>query len=60
MKWLLIPILFLIGCKGDTRYYDGRSINIMCIDGVQYYKIFRGAAIAYNNDGSIKLCKEEN
>ena len=57
-------MMIIVGC-GENRIGSSKNPNRInepysyCIDGVIYYGIDRGAAPAYNRDGSLKLCDVE-
>jgi len=64
---ILVLIIAMAGCddgenerwsknKSDT---GSRFINLRCINGVGYYSGLRSLAVAYNVDGSIKLCDKQ-
>ena len=61
MKKLIImsAILMLSGCGKADRLaasWTG-SASKSCEDGVLYYQFTSGASVAYNKDGTVKLCK---
>ncbi len=48
----------LTGCGiGDKIEANFTGSSEHCIGGVEYLQFARGATVAYNTDGSIKLCK---
>ena len=53
-------LILLIGCDED-RYktvYLKKLPQVLCVEGVSYYTFGHGKAPAYNEDGSLKLCKD--
>lgn len=61
MKKLIIfsAILVLSGCGKVDRMVASMtgSASTSCEGGVLYYQFTSGAAVAYNTDGTVKLCK---
>ena len=58
--WLLLVMaLLLSGCGRLDRWVAGLtgSASHECVDGVEYLQFTSGASVAYNRDGTIKLCK---
>jgi len=54
----ILAILTLSGCgvlERSTATLTGYSS--ICVGGVMYYQFTSGASVAYNKDGSIKLCR---
>lgn len=60
MKKLIIlsAVLMLSGCGKVDRMVAGwtGSASTSCESGVLYYQFTSGAAVAYNTDGTVKLC----
>lgn len=55
MKKLTISlILFLFGCA-ESDSETGRRFQ--CLNGVMYYYIDRGAAPAFNQNGTLRTCE---
>ena len=56
----IVPfLLFLVSCGHIDRelaQLTGDASSI-CQNGVLYYQFSSGAAVAYNTNGTIKLCK---
>lgn len=55
---ILTACAFLTGCGWIDREVakaTGKASKT-CMDGVLYYQFTSGAAVAYNKDGSIKVC----
>lgn len=67
MKIILIvafSMLSLIGCTADGNGVVNANSKKICLDGVLYHKItgfnsVLGIAVAYNTDGTVKLCEIE-
>lgn len=56
----LIAVSFLSGCGWIDREMakaTGRASKT-CVDGVLYLQFTSGASVAYNPDGTVKLCKQ--
>ena len=56
---LLALLVSLVSCGAIDREVarltgDGSKT---CMDGVTYYQFTSGASVAYNTDGTLKLCK---
>jgi len=61
MKLILImmPIIALVGCGQIDREmakFTGKG-SATCYKGVEYVQFTSGASVAYNTDGTIKLCE---
>lgn len=57
-----IAIVFIAGCsypEDDPLVFDQDQVDYFCIGGVLYYHLPRAMAVAYNIDGTIKLCGGE-
>lgn len=56
---VLFAALMLSGCGKLDRMAASMtgSASKSCEDGVLYYQFTSGAAVAYNTDGTVKLCK---
>jgi hypothetical protein len=57
---LMFVALNLTGCgkvDRDIARLTGNPVKV-CYQGVQYVQLTSGASVAYNTDGSIKLCEE--
>lgn len=56
---ILSSVLVLSGCG----WFDRKMASVTggatktCMDGVLYYQFTSGAAVAYNQDGTVKTCK---
>ena len=60
-KIILILIILTFNCglwDRITAGVTGGSSDV-CMNGVLYYQFTSGSAVAYNTDGTVKLCKEK-
>jgi len=58
---ILILAITLTGCGAGDRIaatFTGQG-SITCFMGVSYIQFTSGATVAYNTDGTIKLCGEK-
>lgn len=61
MKYVIVGLcaMFIVGCGKIDRTiaaYTGKPANV-CVSGVLYYQFTTGAAVAYNKDGTVKVCQ---
>lgn len=60
MKFIVLIIcsITLCSCGVAEKFTAGISGSSKgCVDGVQYIQFTSGASVAYNTDGTIKLCE---
>ena len=56
---ILCVVLLLCGCGAIDRaksYLSGNASEV-CMSGVLYYQFTSGSAVSYNQDGSVRKCK---
>jgi hypothetical protein len=54
-----ILLLTMVGCGSVSRDCATWTGNDkVCIDGVQYIQFTSGVSVAYNQDGTVKVCGE--
>ena len=57
---ILIAISFLQACGSCSRSVANiTGVSRECVDGVEYLQFPSGVSVAYNPDGSIKLCSKK-
>ncbi len=59
-KYLAIMIVLLtVSSCGWWNSIDAKYTGVanVCVDGVEYLQFRTGASVAYNTNGTIKLCK---
>jgi len=59
MKYIVIGIMtFTLTACGwaDKMEATATGYSDNCVKGVMYYQFRNGATVAYNTDGTIKLC----